>query len=366
MLDGRTTLSKFLIDTLDRNPSPVQASGLSALLIDVAASIKTISAQLTKGALGGNYGTAATINTHGEEQKKLDIVTNDIFLQHCEWDGLLAGMVSEEMEDVYAIPPEYPRGDYLLAFDPLDGSSNIDINGVVGSIFSVLRVPAGLEAGAAAIDSAFLRPGYEQVAAGYAVYGPSTMLVISVGNGTHGFTLDREVGNFVLTHSDIRIPEDTCEFAINASNERFWEPPVRRYVQECKDGRSGCRERDFNMRWIASMVAEVHRILMRGGVFMYPRDFKTPAMQGRLRLLYEASPMSFLVEQAGGMSTTGRERILDVQPRALHERVPVILGSKNEVERIARYHADYDRGEDKPYTSPLFSRRSLFLPEAPV
>ena len=192
------------------------------------------------------------------------------------------------------------------------------------------------------------------------------MLVISVGNGTHGFTLDREVGNFVLTHSDIRIPEDTCEFAINASNERFWEAPVRRYVQECKDGRSGCRERDFNMRWIASMVAEVHRILMRGGVFMYPRDFKTPAMQGRLRLLYEASPMSFLIEQAGGMSTTGRARILDVQPRALHERVPVILGSKNEVARIARYHADYDRGEDKPYTSPLFNKRSLFLPEAPV
>jgi fructose-1,6-bisphosphatase I len=204
------------------------------------------------------------------------------------------------------------------------------------------------------------------VAAGYAVYGPSTMLVISVGNGTHGFTLDREVGNFVLTHSDIRIPEDTCEFAINASNERFWEPPVRRYVQECKDGRSGCRERDFNMRWIASMVAEVHRILMRGGVFMYPRDFKTPAMQGRLRLLYEASPMSFLVEQAGGLATTGRDRILDVQPRALHERVPVILGSKNEVSRITRYHCDYDRGEDKPFSSPLFNERSLFLPEAPA
>jgi fructose-1,6-bisphosphatase I / sedoheptulose-1,7-bisphosphatase len=364
MLDGRTTLSKFLIDTLDRKPSEVSASGLSALLIDVAASIKTISAQLTKGALGGNYGSAATTNTHGEEQKKLDLATNDIFLQHCEWDGLLAGMVSEEMEDVYAIPAAYPRGEYLLAFDPLDGSSNIDINGVVGSIFSVLRSSA--DSAGQSLDAAFLRPGHEQVAAGYAVYGPSTMLVISVGNGTHGFTLDREVGNFVLTHSDIRIPEDTGEFAINASNERFWEPPVRRYVQECKDGRSGCRERDFNMRWIASMVAEVHRILMRGGVFMYPRDFKTPAMQGRLRLLYEASPMSFLVEQAGGLATTGRERILDVQPRALHERVPVILGSRNEVARIARYHCDYDRGEDKPFTSPLFNKRSLFLPEAPA
>jgi fructose-1,6-bisphosphatase I / sedoheptulose-1,7-bisphosphatase len=361
MLDGRTTLSKFLIDTLDRHSSPVAAGGLSALLIDVAASIKTISAQLTKGALGGNYGSAASINTHGEEQKKLDVITNEIFLQHCEWDGLLAGMASEEMDDVYVIPPAYPRGEYLLAFDPLDGSSNIDINGVVGSIFSVLRTST-----TEASESSFLKPGREQVAAGYAVYGPSTMLVISVGTGTHGFTLDREVGNFVLTHSDIRIPDDTGEFAINASNERFWEPPVRRYVQECKDGRSGCRKRDFNMRWIASMVAEVHRILMRGGVFMYPRDFKTPAMEGRLRLLYEASPMSFLVEQAGGLATTGRDRILDVQPRALHERVPVILGSKNEVSRIARYHSEYDRGEDKPFSSPLFNERSLFLPEAPA
>jgi fructose-1,6-bisphosphatase I len=357
MQDGRTTLSKFLIDTLDRKPGPESASGLSALLIDVAASIKTISAALTKGALGGHYGSAETHNTHGEEQKKLDLATNEIFLQHCEWDGLLAGMVSEEMEGVYAIPDAYPRGEYLLAFDPLDGSSNIDINGVVGSIFSVLRVNG------TSGDAAFLRPGREQVAAGYAIYGPSTMLVLSVGNGTHGFTLERDVGNFVLTHSDIRIPEDSCEFAINASNERFWEPPVRRYVQECKDGKSGCRQRDFNMRWIASMVAEVHRILMRGGVFMYPRDFKTPAMQGRLRMLYEASPMSFLVEQAGGMSITGRERILDVKPQALHERVPVILGSKNEVARIGRYHGEYDRGEDKPYTSPLFNERSLFLPD---
>ncbi|NPT34037.1 class 1 fructose-bisphosphatase [Paraburkholderia xenovorans] len=374
MQDGRTTLSKFLIDTLDRQPCSTETArnaGLSALLIDVAAAIKSISAMLTKGALGGNYGSAQSINTHGEEQKKLDVATNEIFVRQCEWDGLLAAMVSEEMESVYAIPPGYPRGDYLLAFDPLDGSSNIDINGVVGSIFSVLRngegsgntnEKNGSDPRGTVGESAFLRPGCEQVAAGYAVYGPSTMLVLSVGNGTHGFTLEREIGNFVLTHSNIRIPEDTVEFAINASNERFWEPPVRRYVQECKDGRSGCRASDFNMRWIASMVAEVHRILMRGGVFMYPRDSKTPAMEGRLRLLYEANPMSFLVEQAGGLSITGRERILDVVPRALHGRVPVILGSKHEVERIGRYHGEYDRGEDQPFTSPLFSRRSLFLP----
>ncbi|RFU49336.1 class 1 fructose-bisphosphatase [Paraburkholderia sp. DHOC27] len=371
MQDGRTTLSKFLIDTLDRQPGSagtVQNAGLSALLIDVAAAIKAISSMLTKGALGGHYGNAQSINVHGEQQKKFDVASNEIFVQQCEWDGLLAAMVSEEMEHVYAIPQGFPRGDYLLAFDPLDGSSNIDINGVVGSIFSVLRNVEGSshanpdEAHEAVGESAFLRPGREQVAAGYAVYGPSTMLVLSVGTGTHGFTLDREIGNFVLTHSNIRIPEDTVEFAINASNERFWEPPVRRYVQECKDGRSGCRADDFNMRWIASMVAEVHRILMRGGVFMYPRDSKTPAMEGRLRLLYEANPMSFLVEQAGGLSITGRERILDVMPRSLHGRVPVILGSRHEVERIGRYHGEYDRGEDQPFTSPLFSRRSLFLP----
>jgi fructose-1,6-bisphosphatase I len=364
MQDGRTTLSKFLIDTLDRDSAPPSAAGLSALLVDVAAAIKTISAMLTKGALGGHYGKTETFNTHGEQQTRLDLATNEVFLKQCEWDGLLAGMVSEEMDDVYAIPPGYPRGDFLLAFDPLDGSSNIDINGVVGSIFSVLRMPPGSNGVLA--DDSFLRPGSEQVAAGYAVYGPTTMLVLSVGTGTHGFTLDREIGNFVLTHSNIRVPDETGEFAINASNERFWEPPVRRYVQECKDGRNGCRKRDFNMRWFASMVAEGHRILMRGGVFMYPRDFKTPAMEGKLRLLYEASPMSFLIEQAGGMAITGRERILDLVPRTPHERAPVILGSKSEVARIWRYHSEYDRGEDKPFSSPLFNERSLFLPEAPA
>jgi fructose-1,6-bisphosphatase I len=189
------------------------------------------------------------------------------------------------------------------------------------------------------------------------------MLVLSVGNGVAGFTLNPDLGEFVLTHPDIKVPADTVEFAINSSNSRFWEQPVKRYVDECLAGKSGPRGKDFIMRWIASMVAEAHRILMRGGVFMYPRDFKTPEMEGRLRLLYEASPMSFIVEQAGGLSITGRERILDVEPKALHQRVPVILGSRNEVDRIQRYHGEYDRGEDKPFTSPLFKERSLFLPE---
>jgi fructose-1,6-bisphosphatase I/sedoheptulose-1,7-bisphosphatase len=265
-------------------------------------------------------------------------------------------MASEEMDGPYSIPEHYPRGRYLLVFDPLDGSSNSDVNVSVGTIFSIF---ARSTAGDAELGD-YLRPGSEQLAAGYAIYGPSTMMVLTLGAGTHAFTLDRESGNFILTHSDIRIPEDTREFAINTSNARFWEPPVQRYVSECKAGKTGVRGADFNMRWIASMVAEVHRILMRGGIFMYPKDSKDPPMPGRLRLLYEANPMAMLVEQAGGAASTGRGRILDVAPASLHQRVPVILGSKNEVERVERYHRAYDDGSDRPFDSPLFSDRSLY------
>lgn len=357
MLHGRTTLSKFLIEQLKGS---ADASDLAALLVDVAAAIKAISAMAAKGALGGYLGATEGHNTHGEVQKTLDVLTNDAILRHCEWGGLVAGMASEEMERPFDIPPEYARGRYLLLFDPLDGSSNIDLNVAVGTIFSVLAH----EGDAAPVEADYLQPGRRQVAAGYAIYGPSTVLVISVGRGTHGFTLDREIGNFVLTHPDLRILEETSEFAINTSNERFWEPPVQRYVEECKAGRTGPRGRDFNMRWIASMVAEVHRILVRGGVFMYPRDNKDPKKQGRLRLMYEANPMAMLVEQAGGAASTGRTRLLDDQPRELHQRVPVILGSKREVERIELYHREFDNGTDQPFASPLFNDRSLFRPEA--
>ncbi len=357
MLHGRTTLSKFLIEQLK---GPADASDLAALLVDVAAAIKAISAMAAKGALGGYLGATEGHNTHGEVQKTLDVLTNDAILRHCEWGGLVAGMASEEMERPFDIPPEYARGRYLLLFDPLDGSSNIDLNVAVGTIFSVLAHAGD----AAPVEADYLQPGRRQVAAGYAIYGPSTVLVISVGRGTHGFTLDREIGNFVLTHPDLRILEETSEFAINTSNERFWEPPVQRYVEECKAGRTGPRGRDFNMRWIASMVAEVHRILVRGGVFMYPRDNKDPKKQGRLRLMYEANPMAMLVEQAGGAASTGRTRLLDDQPRELHQRVPVILGSRREVERIELYHREFDSGTDQPFASPLFNDRSLFRPEA--
>jgi fructose-1,6-bisphosphatase I/sedoheptulose-1,7-bisphosphatase/fructose-1,6-bisphosphatase I len=354
---GRTTLSKFLIEQLRGTPRQHQ---LAALLVDVAAAIKAISAMAGRGALGGGVATLEARNSQGEAQKALDVLANDAMLRYCEWDGLVAGMASEEMDAPYPIPSTFERGPYLLIFDPLDGSSNLDINVSVGTIFSVLECSAD----AACTLQDFLQPGRRQVAAGYAIYGPATMLVLTVGKGTHGFTLDREVGNFILTHPDLRVPADTSEFAINVSNERFWEPPVQRYVAECKAGRTGIRERDFNMRWIASMVADVHRILMRGGVFMYPRDTRQPPKPGRLRLMYEANPMGLLIEQAGGAASTGRAPILDVQPAELHERVPVILGSRDEVERIERYHHEYDSGTDKPYVSPLFNERSLFRPEA--
>ncbi len=350
---GRTTLSKFLIQQL----SGIDDQGkLAALLVDVAAAVKAISAMTAKGALGGYLGAIEQTNVQGEQQKKLDVLANDAMVTACEWGGLVAGLASEELEDPYVIPESFARGPYLLVFDPLDGSSNTDVNVSVGTIFSVLR-HTGPEAPSTAD---YLQPGTQQVAAGYAIYGPATMLVLTVGKGTHGFTLDREIGNFILTHPNLSIPPDTSEFAINTSNARFWEPPVHRYVSECQAGKGGDRGRDFNMRWIASLVAEVHRILMRGGVFLYPRDTKDPGKPGRLRLMYEANPIALLIEQAGGAASTGRQRLMDLPPSQLHQRVPVILGSINEVQRIARYHAEHDSGRDKPFVSPLFNERSLF------
>lgn len=349
---GRTTLSKFLIQALDGSE---ESRDLAALLIDIAAAVKAISAMTAKGALAGVLGSLESENVQGEVQKKLDVLSNTAFVNTFELGGLVAGLASEEMDDPLAITGQ-SKPSFLAIFDPLDGSSNIDVNVSVGSIFSVHRAPKGR----APVADDYLRAGREQLAAGYAIYGPSTMLVITVGTGTHGFTLDREVGNFILTYPSIKIPEETSEFAINTSNERFWEPPVQRYVAECKAGKTDVRGRDFNMRWIASMVAEIHRILMRGGIFMYPKDTKDPTKPGRLRLMYEANPMGMIVEQAGGLASTGRERILDVVPRAIHQRIPVILGSMQEVDRIERYHREFDAGTDQKYSSPLFKERSLF------
>ena len=331
----RVTLTQFLIE--QQRAGRITAD-LRLLTEVVARAVKAISVNVSKGALAGVLGEAGTDNVQGEAQKKLDVIANEILLQANEWGGHLAAMASEEVETVHQIPFDYPKGGFLLLFDPLDGSSNIDVNVSVGTIFSVLRMPPG---GAPATEESFMQPGREQAAAGYAIYGPSTQLVLTVGNGVHGFTLDREMGSFIYTHPFMTIPEETREYAINASNARFWEKPVQRYVEELQQGADGPRGVDFNMRWVASMVSDVHRIMTRGGIFMYPMDEKCRAKGGKLRLMYEANPMAMLVEQAGGAASTGRERILVVLPTELHQRVPVILGSKAEVERIAEYHREY-------------------------
>jgi fructose-1,6-bisphosphatase I len=327
------TLTRYLIE---EQRAAAHIEGDLRLLVEVVArACKAISIAIGKGDLAGVLGSAGTGNVQGEVQKKLDVISNEILLEANEWGGHLAAMASEEMEKPYAIPHRYPKGEYLLLFDPLDGSSNIDVNVSVGTIFSVLRCPEGVaEPG----EQHFLQPGTRQVCAGYAVYGPTTLLVLTLGNGTHCFTLDRELGSFILTEENLRIPEDTREFAINMSNQRHWEAPVRRYVDELLAGKTGPRGKDFNMRWVASMVADVHRILSRGGIFMYPRDAREPDKPGKLRLMYEANPMAMIIEQAGGAATDGSRRILDVQPGGLHQRVAVFLGSRNEVQRVSAYH----------------------------
>ena len=328
-----TTLTQFIIE--EQRHIAGATGEFTGLLNDVVVAIKTISNAVNKGALIGVMGALESENIQGETQKKLDVITNEMMIRNNEWAGHLAGMASEEMELPHAIPNRYPKGEYLLLFDPLDGSSNIDVNVSVGTIFSVLRCPESMDP----TEQAFLQPGARQVCAGYAVYGPTTLLVLTLGDGVNVFTLDREFGRFVLTQRDVKIPEETREFAINASNARYWEAPVKRYVDELLAGKDGPRGQDFNMRWVASMVADVHRILSRGGIFMYPIDSKTRAQGGKLRLMYEANPMAMIVEQAGGAATDGYTRILDIQPERLHQRIPVILGSKQEVERVTRYHA---------------------------
>jgi fructose-1,6-bisphosphatase I len=336
MQHRRTTFSKFIIENERRRPDA--DADLTALLNDIQTACKFIASAVSRGALDTSAPSA-----------------HEIMLRECEWGGKLCGIASTETEHLYTIPPDYPRGRYLLAFDALDGQRNLDVDVAVGTIFSVLRAPDGVRSPRA---EDFQQPGTRQIAAGFALYGPSSTMVITLGAGVHGFTLDREIGAYTLTHPDMRIPEATNEFAINASNERVWEPPVRHYIEECVQGRTGPRGADFTMRWVDSLAAEVYRLLVRGGLFIDPRD--TEARRGRLRLLYEAAPMAFIAEQAGGAASTGRERILDIVPAALDDRVPVILGSRAEVERLQRYHEAFDRGEELSFATPLFNTRSLF------
>jgi fructose-1,6-bisphosphatase I len=350
------TLSRFIIEELRRKGA--HGGELAALLNDVQTACKYIDVAAARGALTPQERTAAAdINIHGEIQTPLDLIANKIMVETCKWGGQLRGMISEELNDIYDISATRVSGRYLLLFDPLSGSANIDVNMTCGTIFGIIEATGCEEK----LDTqAFLQPGSKLVAAGYAIYGPASMFVISLGDGVQGFTLDREIGAYTMTHPAMQVPKQTREFAINASNGKYWEPPIRKYVEECVEGSKGDRGADFNMRWVASVVAEVHRILIRGGVYMYPRDTRDPARSGRLRLIYEANPVAFLVEQAGGAASTGRQRILDVVPTQIHQRSAVVLGSQEEVSRIEQYHHSYDRGEDVQFQTPLFNTRSLF------
>ncbi|MDO7429756.1 class 1 fructose-bisphosphatase [Acinetobacter baumannii] len=303
---------------------------LAQVIDTIAATCKTIDQALQKGALAGILGSAGNENVQGETQKKLDVISNDYLIDALKVHPHVGGLASEELDD---FTPAQENGEYLVLFDPLDGSSNIDINMCVGTIFSIL--PAK---NAVTKAQDFMQAGTQQVAAGYVLYGPSTMMALTVGNGVAFFTLDPETQTFLLTTENVQVSADTQEFAINASNQRHWEQPVKQYIEELLAGKTSVREKDFNMRWVACMVGDVHRILCRGGIFLYPYDLKDPKKAGRLRLMYEANPMSMLIEQAGGASTTGRVRILEIEPTELHQRVPVIIGSKNEVERVTSYH----------------------------
>ncbi|WP_433634317.1 class 1 fructose-bisphosphatase [Nocardia sp. CA-120079] len=351
MPEGLKTLTRYTIEEEHRHPG--SSGEFSALVNVVATATKIIANQVTRGAIVGSLGASEPDNLPPTVHRKLDAIANDIMVAETQWTGHLSALLSEQMTDIHPVPDVHRRGKYLLAFDPLDGSSNIDVNLPVGTIFSVLRAPDN----SAPTTADFLQPGVRQVCAGFTLYGPATMLVLTTGSGVDGFTLDREIGAFVLTHPRMRIPEDTSGFAINAANERFWERPVRRYVHECLDGVDGPRGRDFNMRWVASLVADTFHILTRGGVYLYPYDTRRP---GRVSLLYGANPIAYIVEQAGGWATTGGDRVLEAVPEQVHQQVPLIFGSRNEVARIERYHSEPEEGPS--FDSSLFGSRSLFRP----
>jgi fructose-1,6-bisphosphatase len=353
----RTTFSKFVIEDLRRHGSGHDPE-LAALLNDLQRAGKLIGAAVSRGALDTPGAMVTTaVQVEGTPRERIDEAVNKIMIGACEWGGQLCGIVSGLLEAPYPIPEEYPRGRYMLVFDPLDGVNNLDMGLTVGTFFAVLRAPDGVSQ---PTEADFLQPGRTMVAAGYALFGPVAMMVITLGAGVHGFTLDREAGAYTLTHPNMRIPEGACDFAIDTANEPHWEAPVRRYVAECTLGHAGPRGASFTMRWTDSLVAALHGVLMRGGVFLMPRDTRDHGKTGHMRLLYQANPVAMLVEQAGGAASTGRHAILDIVPDSIHQRVPLIFGGRAEVELIERYHHAHDRGEPAVFEAPLFRQRSLF------
>jgi fructose-1,6-bisphosphatase I len=353
----RTTFSKFIIEDLRRKGSGHDPE-LSALLNDLQRAAKLVGAAVARGALDSPGAIVTTsVNKQGEPPKPLAEVANLIMLSATEWGGQLCGILSRALGKPYDIPAEYPRGRYMLVFSPLDGAKNLDVDLTVGTIFSVLRAPEGVTE---PTEADFLQPGRQQVAAGYALFGPVSMMVITLGAGVHGFTLDREAGAYTLTHPNMRIPDHGREFAIDAALEPHWEAPLRRFVQEYTGGGSGPEGDGFTIRWIDSLVSEVHRVLLRGGVFLHPRDTRDTTKLGHVHLLAEANPIAMIVEQAGGAASTGRVPVLEVVPDALHQRVPLLLGARGDIGRVEGYHHAYDRGEAMVFESPLFNKRSLF------
>lgn len=331
----RKTLSQFLIEEQRREGG--LPPHLRFLIEVIARACKSIGHAVNKGSLDGLDGHLCSENIQGETQKKLDVLANEILLEANEWGGNLAAMASEEMDSIHAIPNCYPQGEYLLVYDPIDGSSNVDVNLSVGTIFSILKAPEKQDRKSISEED-FLQKGSKQVAAGYTIYGPQTVMVLTVLSGVYEFTLDRELGSWLLTKENMRIPESHYEFAINSSRQNDWSPSIARYVEHCILGENGPFGNSFNMRWTGSMVADIHRIMKRGGVFMYPSKASCPERSGKLRLLYEANPMALLIEQAGGVATDGERRMLDIKPHKLHQRIGVVMGSKQEVERIREYH----------------------------
>jgi fructose-1,6-bisphosphatase I/sedoheptulose-1,7-bisphosphatase len=352
LLADRSTLVQFLIEERRRFP---EASGeLNAVILDVALACKAIARALAHGALGNAPGIQPGEVEMGTTAQRAALAAREIFVHTSEWGGHLAGMLSTEAAEPVRVPPTYPKGKYLLLFEAIDRPANLEVNVTLGSLFSVLRAP---QPGREATADDFLQPGAQQVCAGYAIYGPATLLVLTVGSGVHGFTLDPGLGEFVLTHPRIQLPEQTGALALGTPNSRDWEPAVKRYVDECMAGRAGPRGKEFDMRWVASLVAELHRILMRGGVFLYPRDGRAAAAPGRLHLLCAASPAAFIVEQAGGRASTGRQRVLDIAPGSLDQNIALMFGAAGEIDRLETYHREYNERE---YDAPLFGSRGLF------
>lgn len=344
----RKSLSQYLIEA---ERSGDVSADLRLLIELVARACKSISHRVSKGALGDALGSLQSENIQGEVQKKIDVIANEIFLEANEWGGQLAALASEEMEFIRAVPSHFPKGEHLLVFDPIDGSSNVDVNLSVGTIFSVLKAPEA-SLGRDIEEEDFFQAGRKQVAAGYAIYGPQTIMVLTLGKGVAAFTLDRDIGSFILTEEKMEIPDTNREFAINASNRRYWSAPIQRYFDDCLAGSAGQLAHNYNMRWTASMVADVHRILTRGGIFLYPADNRAGMAHGKLRLLYEGAPMAFLIEQAGGSAWSEGQPILDIEPKSLHQLIPVVLGSAGEVRLLVEKYfgselRDLSSGSDR-------------------